>query len=288
MNKVLLEFEQSGLNIESIRSIANEATIAGSDVIKKHFGAFASDEIASSKAQDISYNLVTVADVESEKAIASVIKDAFPEHQILAEEFEKGDVNAEHLWIVDPLDGTNNFAHGLPHCAVSIAYYFRGNPICGIVNNPIRDDWYEATLGGGAFHNSKPVSVANHRSLSESLVGVGFYYDRGKIMEHTLNAVRDFFYRDIHGIRRFGTASLDLCMVGCGIVGAFFEFQLSPWDFAAGRLFIEEAGGQVTNCRGESLPLDIGGLVATNGLLHEQTLDIVQLHFDTAMTASRT
>jgi myo-inositol-1(or 4)-monophosphatase len=111
--------------------------------------------------------------------------------------------------------------------------------------------------------------------LSEALVGVGFYYDRGAMMDATLTSIRDLFQQKIHGIRRFGTASLDLCMVGCGKFGAFFEYELSPWDFAAGRLFVEEAGGKITNCRGNALPLAKSSVLASNGKLHDAVLKIV-------------
>ena len=120
-----------------------------------------------------------------------------------------------------------------------------------------------------------PVAVAGHRGFDETLIGCGFYYDRGAMMQSTLDAIRDFFSRQIHGIRRFGTASLDLAQVGCGQFGVFFEYELSPWDFAAGRLFVEEAGGRVTTCRGEELPLQKTSVLASNGLLHEAALQIV-------------
>jgi myo-inositol-1(or 4)-monophosphatase len=110
------------------------------------------------------------------------------------------------------------------------------------------------------------------------LVGVGFYYDRGAMMEATLMAVRDLFRKHIHGIRRFGTASLDLCFVATGAFGAYFEYQLSPWDFAAGQLFLEEAGGKMTTCRGEPLPLAKTSALASNGILHEAVLEVVQGH----------
>ena len=149
------------------------------------------------------------------------------------EEDLDGDIDAEHLWIIDPLDGTNNFAHRIPHFAVSVAYYHRGQPVVGAVLNPARDEIFTAVRGGGAFCNGEPVSVCDATSLDQALIGCGFYYDRGAMMRSTLAAVEDFFGHDIHGIRRFASA-LDLCQVGCGHFGGFFEYELSPWDFAAG------------------------------------------------------
>jgi myo-inositol-1(or 4)-monophosphatase len=230
-----------------------------------------------------SYNLVSDADVQSEAAIAALIRSEFPDHAILGEETHEADASsaaetAEHLWIVDPLDGTNNFAHALPHFAVSVAYYRAGAPQCGVVLNPLRDDCFEAVRGGGARHNGRAIRVAGSAKLSEVLVGVGFFYDRGAMMEATLAAIGDLFRAQIHGIRRFGTASLDLSLVAAGAFGAFFEFELAPWDFAAGRLILEEAGGRITTCSGAPLPLAKTSILASNGRLHDAMLDIVARH----------
>ena len=223
-------------------------------------------------------DLVSDADINAERRIVKIIRDAFPNHSILGEEESKADVSAEHLWIIDPLDGTTNFAHQIPHFAVSIAYYQEQKPVCGVVWNPIREDLYQATAGGGASHNGQSISVGRQATMSEALIGLGFYYDRGAMMEATLAAAGDCFRQQIHGIRRFGTASLDLAHVATGCFGAYFEFQLSPWDFAAGRLIVEEAGGQVTNCSGAPLPLTTTSLLASNGLLHDQMLSILGRH----------
>lgn len=225
-----------------------------------------------------SYNLVSAADLESEQAIAETIHAAFPQHAILGEEAHQGDVAAEHLWVVDPLDGTNNFAHGVPHCAVSVAYCCRGTPVCGVVWNPLRHDLYHAVQGQGAFFNGRPIQVGAQERLDQVLVGVGFYYDRGAMMEATLAAMGDFFRQQIHGIRRFGAASLDLCQVACGMYGAFFEYELAPWDFAAGGLILQEAGGKLSTGRGTPLTLQKSSLLASNTKLHSAALEIVRRH----------
>jgi len=230
---------------------AKVAARAGGEILAGYFR----QRIQMRAKQDCDF--VSDADIESERAIVSVIRQAFPSHSVLGEEGTQSataDPDAESLWVIDPLDGTTNFAHDIPHFAVSVGYYERGKPVCGVIFNPATDDWFHAVAGAGAFANGKPAAVADHRELSESLIGVGFYYDRGAMMEATLASLRDLFHQKIHGIRRFGTASLDLCQVGCGLFGGFFEYELSPWDFAAGRLFVEEAGGKVTNCLGEPLP----------------------------------
>ncbi|MEZ6056702.1 MAG: inositol monophosphatase family protein [Planctomycetaceae bacterium] len=224
-------------------------------------------------------DLVSDADLESERVIAAIIRETFPHHSILGEETLKDDVSAEHLWVIDPLDGTTNFAHGIPHFAVSIAYYLRGEPKVGVVWNPARNDHFEAVAGRGAHHNGRVAKVSAAKSLSEVLVGVGFYYDRGAMMEATLSAVGDLFRQQIRGIRRMGTASLDLCQVGLGWYGGFFEYELSPWDFAAGRLFLTEAGGAISTCKGDPLPMQKTSVLASNQELHESLLSIVGPHF---------
>ncbi|MEZ6060575.1 MAG: inositol monophosphatase family protein [Planctomycetaceae bacterium] len=223
-------------------------------------------------------DLVSDADVNAERAIVKVIHEQFPDHSILGEEEQSDDVRAEHLWIVDPLDGTTNFAHRIPHFAVSIAYHHNGIAQYGIVLNPIRDDRYVAERGRGATHNGAPIRVGGQTRMNEVLISVGFYYDRGAMMEATLAAVGDCFRQNIHGIRRMGTASLDLAQVATGSFGAYFEYQLSPWDFAAGRLIVEEAGGKVTTCRGEPLPLAKCSLLASNTNLHDDVLRVTRNH----------
>ncbi|HAV30619.1 MAG TPA: inositol monophosphatase [Planctomycetaceae bacterium] len=221
-------------------------------------------------------DLVTDADVAAERCIAARISAAYPGHAILGEEEQAGDTDAEYLWVVDPLDGTTNFAHGLPHFAVSIALLHRGQPQLGVVWNPARGDLYTAQLGAGAYHNGRRLQVNSEATMDQSLIGTGFYYDRGAMMEATLGAIGDCFRQNIHGIRRFGTAALDLAHVADGLYGAFFEFQLSPWDFAAGQLLVTEAGGRVTDCSGNPLPLRKSTILASNGLLHDQMLSIVR------------
>ena len=256
--------------------IAKRAAVAGGEIARHYYSAGVEME---SKAGEGSYNLVSRADREAERAIVDVIREAFPSHSILGEEEnDVSDLSTEHLWIVDPIDGTNNFAHHVPHFAVSIAYWHHGKPTCGVVYNPIRDDWFEAIQGLGATANGQPARVSQEERLDETFIGLGFYYDRGAMMEATLNAMRDFFGEQVHGIRRFGTASLDLCFVGTGAYAAYFEYELSPWDFAAGRLFVEEAGGMVTTGRGEPLPLGKSSLLASNAKLHEAALRIVAKH----------
>lgn len=223
-------------------------------------------------------DLVSDADVGAEHAIADVIRRGYPDHSVLGEEEHSGATSAEHLWVIDPLDGTTNFAHDLPHFAVSVGYYHCGVAQQAVVFNPARGDWYTARRGQGAFHNGRPIRVSSADTMNEVLIGVGFYYDRGAMMEATLAAVKECFGHQIRGIRRMGTASLDLAQVATGQYGAFFEYQLSAWDFAAGRLLVEEAGGTVTTCRGSDLPLEKTSVLACSRGLHETMCRITSRH----------
>jgi myo-inositol-1(or 4)-monophosphatase len=253
--------------------VAFQAAEAASQII---VGYFDRGVAMRSKAGGEQHDLVSDADLDSERAIADILQRAFPGHAILGEEENSGAVDATDLWIIDPLDGTNNFAHRIPHFAVSIAYYHRGNPVCGVVVNPVRGDWYWAERGHGAYHNGRLLSVSRETSLSQTMVGVGFYYDRGAMMEATLKSIHSLFKEQIHGIRRFGAAALDLCYVADGLFGVFFEYHLSPWDFAAGRIMLEEAGGKISDGRGNPIPLAKSSILASNGPLHGAALEIVR------------
>lgn len=256
---------------------AKEAARRAGDIIARYYREGVTMR---NKGEGETYNLVSDADVEAEHAIVGLLKQQFPEHDFLGEESYVADAGAEQLWVIDPLDGTNNFAHQIPQFSVSIAYCYQGQAVCGVVYNPIRDEWYTALKGEGAFFNERRIQVSTKSRLAEALVGVGFYYDRGAMMEATLASIHDLFHTGIHGIRRFGSAALDLCSVGVGQFGGFFEYKLSPWDFMAGQLFVTEAGGKVTDCLGKPLPLGKSSLLATNTILHPEILEIVAKHFE--------
>lgn len=263
---------------DQLLETALAAARTGGDILMRFFrdGVEIRDKSASSGK---TYDLVSDADIESERAIEKMLREKYPEHELLGEEnLSAGSADADHLWVIDPLDGTNNFAHGLPHFAVSIAYYRRGQPLVGVVFNPARDECFTAIRGRGAFRDGRQVQVSDADSLQQTLVGCGFYYDRGAMMRSTLAAIEELFEQNIHGIRRFGTAALDLCQVGCGQFGGYFEYKLSPWDFAAGRLFVEEAGGVVSDARGGTLPLATTSVLASNTKLHAALLEITERH----------
>ena len=194
-------------------------------------------------------NLVTTADLASEKAIISIIKDCFPTHQILAEE-SSAPVDRELLghgpvWVIDPIDGTTNYAHGHPQVGISIGWVFDGVAEVGVVFAPFQSELFSATRGAGAECNGKPISVTKTRELSNALVATGFPYERdgveriGQRLTRVLAVCRD--------IRRCGAGSLDLCWVACGRLDAFYEQGLSPWDCAAGKVIVREAGGSISH-----------------------------------------
>ncbi|KAA5539592.1 inositol monophosphatase [Roseiconus nitratireducens] len=264
-------------DLSDLLRVALSAANAGGQVLRRYWydGVELRDKSAFGGK---TYDLVSDADLESQAVIANLLSDAFPSHELMGEEDLVGDLDAEHLWVIDPLDGTNNFAHRIPHFAVSIAHYRSGIPVVGVVVNPMTGDIYSARLGQGATHNGQPIGVSQADSLSQSLVGCGFYYDRGEMMRRTLTAIEELFSHHIHGLRRMGTAALDLCAVASGQFGAFFEYKLSPWDFGAGQLIVTEAGGTVTDGAGKPLGLVPSSLVASNGRLHEALLDIVMRH----------
>jgi len=227
--------------------------------------------------KDSTFNLVTEADLKSEDTIVETIRAQFPDHNILAEEKQYGKTDSEYLWIIDPLDGTNNFSCGVPIFASSIALAHRGEIVCGVVYNPILNEMFYAEKGKGAFLNGKRIVVNGVDSFAKALMITGFYYDRGAAMEENCDAIKRFKGKKILGIRRFGAAALDLCFIACGRAAGYWEFKLSPWDFAAGRLIVQEAGGMITDDKNGVLPIDQKSfVVASNGKLHAQMLEIIE------------
>jgi myo-inositol-1(or 4)-monophosphatase len=228
-------------------------------------------------------NFVSEVDLAAEQTIARCIHESYPDHDILGEEGMNTGQDSDHLWIVDPLDGTSNYLHGIAHFAVSIGYAHQGRYQLGVIYNPLSEEWFAVVRGQGAWYNGQRMQVSSEASLSETLVAVGFYYDRGKMMEATLGATADLFRQHVHGVRRFGAAALDLAQVARGDYGVFVEFKLQPWDYGAGHLMVEEAGGQITDCLNQSLPLrSHSSILATNGKLHSAVLQVIAPHFANA------
>ncbi len=217
-------------------------------------------------------DLVTEADRASEKLIVERIRSHFPDHSILAEEGTGSELQPEYRWYVDPLDGTTNFAHGFPVWCVSIGVERAGELVAGVVFDATRNELFTAEKGQGAFLNGKPIHVSKTPELAASLVATGF-----PTQKRHKSANIHFYYQvnmRSHGVRRAGSAALDLCSVAAGRMEAFWEFGLNPWDVAAGKVLIEEAGGRLTDMKGEPHSLRSPHLLASNGLVHNALLQV--------------
>lgn len=219
-------------------------------------------------------DLVTEADRESEQAVIRTLGRAFPDHAILAEESGANARLSEHRWIIDPLDGTTNFAHGFPQFCVSIAYERRGRVQLAVVFDALKRELFVAARGRGARLNARPIHVSTTPSLDLALLATGFPYDRRERRNFYFTFWEAFMMRT-QGVRRTGSAALDLCYVACGRVDAFWEFGLRPWDVAAGALIVAEAGGRATNLDGTGLNLEARKILASNGKLHRAMRDTI-------------
>jgi myo-inositol-1(or 4)-monophosphatase len=236
---------------------------AGS-LVMKHFQAHVKIEYKG----DV--DLVTVADRESEALILERIRKQFPTHDVMGEEGTRIETGSDYKWYVDPLDGTTNFAHGYPVFCVSLAVERLGRRVAGVIYDPTRDEMFSAELGSGARFNDKAMRVSVTANLGECLVGTGF---PSKKRHKNPNI---YFYHQLtlrtHGVRRAGSAALDLCNVASGRYDGFWEFNLNPWDTAAGVLIVEEAGGKVTDFSGGPFEIASRETLASNGLVHNALL----------------
>lgn len=220
-------------------------------------------------------NLVTEADLASEKHIKELITAHYPTHQILAEESGiSNHQNADYCWIIDPLDGTTNFAHGLPCYAVSIGVEHKGEIIAGVIYDPTRDEMFAAERGAGATLNGQKIAVSTITELEKALLVTGFPYDVRERLSFYTPAWEAFLCK-AQGVRRLGAAAVDLADVACGRLDGFWEWGLNPWDCAAGWLLIEEAGGKLTKTDGNPFDINLPDMVCSNGLLHDQMVEVL-------------
>ncbi len=226
------------------------------------------------RTKDGRHDLVTEYDTQAEKIIIDSIFKFFPSHNILGEEGGSIDNGSDYTWIIDPLDGTVNFAHGVPAFSVSIGVQRKGQLIAGVVHHPPMNDVFYAQKGSGAFRNGNTIAVSGTDNLHEALVVTGFPYNAYENPEKCVDTFADVIKAGV-SVRRLGSAALDLCYVAAGHFDAFWEVRLNAWDVAAGKLILQEAGGSITNYeQGEHL-LERGTLLATNGLIHEQMSKIL-------------
>lgn len=247
----------------SFLEFAKDLALEAGTVLEKYWG-----KLSSIEEKSASWDLVTEADRESEQVILRQIKTQFPDHQILSEESGHHEgKKTSYTWIIDPLDGTTNYTHQYPFVSVSIALAFEGRPIVGVVYNPILKELFCAASGLGATLNGSAVKVSKTGSLEKSLLATGFAYDRKEVSD---NNYAEFCYVTHHsqGVRRGGSAALDLAYVAAGRLDGYWERGLKPWDIAAGIVLIQEAGGKVSSYEGRALDLDSGRILASNGIIH--------------------
>ena len=254
-------------DIQNFLTVATQAAEAGGKVLQSFWGKL---ENVQEKTPG---NLVTEADTASERMVLDILKTAFPEHRILAEESgASGEITSSYVWAVDPLDGTTNYAHHFPVFSVSIGLLFEGQPIVGVVYNPITNELFTAGLGLGAFltqnGQSQSIRVSKTKQVADSLLATGFAYDRREVKD---NNYAEFchFTQVTQGVRRLGSAALDLAYVAAGRFDGYWERGLSPWDMVAGIVLVLEAGGQVSGYDQSAINIASGRVLATNGLLHE-------------------
>ena len=244
--------------------VATESVLAAGTVLKERWG-----KLTNVREKGRPGDLVTEADKLAEAEVLQVLKRHLPQHQILAEESGAlGNTDSEYLWAIDPLDGTTNYAHGLPIAATSVGLIINGVPTVGAVYNPFSDELFRAATGLGATCNRRSIHVSSTSELSQSLLITGFAYDRRETAD---NNYAEFCHLThlTQGVRRLGSASLDLTGVACGRLDGYWERGLQPWDIAAGIVILQEAGGKVTSYDGSPLDLASGRIMATNSLIHD-------------------
>lgn len=251
-------------NLQIFLDIATEAALAGGAVLKSYLGKVENAIAEKGRPGD----LVTIADKASEEVVLETLRRHFPDHGILCEESGKlGNQENEFLWAVDPLDGTTNFAHQYPFFAVSIGLLIHGVPQVGVIYDPCHDELFRAAQGINATCNRYPIKVSQNSELSKSLLVSGFAYDRRETSD---NNYAEFCHLThlTQGVRRSGSASLDLAYVACGRVDGYWERGLSPWDITAGIILLQQAGGKITAYDGSPFKIESGRILATNGYIH--------------------
>ncbi|BCL35072.1 inositol monophosphatase family protein [Nostoc sp. MS1] len=251
-------------NLQIFLDIATEAALAAGAVLQGYLGKVEDAVTEKGRPGD----LVTAADKASEAVILEVLRRHFPQHSILAEESGKlGNQDNEYLWAIDPLDGTTNYAHQYPAFCVSIGLLINGVPQVGAIYDPFHDELFRAAASLGATRNRHPIKVSNTSALNKSLLVTGFAYDRRETSD---NNYAEFCHLThlTQGVRRSGSAALDLAHVACGRVDGYWERGIAPWDVVAGVILLQEAGGKVTAYDGTPLKIESGRILATNGYLH--------------------
>lgn len=262
------------MDLKKIENGVIECCLEVSAFMKKESAAFDRSRI---EQKDGGFNnLVSYVDKEAEKKIVSALGKLFPPAGFITEEGTvEQSSHQEFNWIIDPLDGTTNFLHGLPMYAISIALVQKKEPVLGVVYNVVPDECFHSVKGGKAYLNKTEIHVSAIANISESLLATGFPYYHLDKSEVYLDIIKDFLAKS-HGIRRLGSAAIDLAFVACGRLEGFFEYNLNPWDVAAGAFIVQQAGGRVTDFRDENNYLFGGELCASNSALHAQMLELIK------------
>ncbi len=257
--------------IEFIKEIAFEA----GRILSAHFRNITSSDIKEKSKNDY----VTMVDIKAEKLLRRRIQEKYPTHTIIGEE-EGGVFNKRGFeWIIDPLDGTHNFMHGFPMFCVSIAVAEDGIIKYGVIYDPIHEEMFNAEKGQGAFLNKKKISISKTNDLSRFFLATGYPFRAKPYLELYLEAFKNLFLKTA-GMRRAGSAALDLCYTACGRFDAFWEMKLKIWDIAAGALIIEEAGGKVSGFGKNKNFMDTGCIIGSNGIFHEELLKLLETTFN--------
>jgi myo-inositol-1(or 4)-monophosphatase len=255
---------------DALKNTLLHALHAGADVLEKYFeGTF---EVSSKSSLN---DLVTEVDKKAEDAIIAVIKSEYPDHFILSEEAGELSTSSNYKWIIDPIDGTVNFAHGIPICCVSIGLEKDGQMLMGAVLNPLMNELFFAEHGKGAFLNNKVLKVSANGQMESACLVTGFPYRWVDVGTDPI-AVFERFIRKGLPVRRLGSAAIDLCWVAAGRFDGFWEYNLNPWDVAAGYLIVQEAGGRISNFNGDKLDIYDKQTLATNGKIHDAMLEIIK------------
>lgn len=252
------------------------STIEWTILLARRAGALLRENFAESHREMYkgAVEMVTEMDTASEQMIVTAIREHLPTHAIEAEEGFGKEEPSGYRWFVDPLDGTHNYAHGYPHFAVSLALYMGEQALLGVVHDPLRNEFFWATHGGGAFLNGRRLHVSSRAPLVDSLVSTGFPYDKATQSDNNVAEFSRVAPR-VSGIRRSGSAALDLCYVAAGRQEAHWELGLKAWDIAAGCLLVVEAGGQVTGPGGQPWSVRNPQIVASNGQIHDELLQVL-------------
>jgi myo-inositol-1(or 4)-monophosphatase len=256
-------------DLDSIAAVARKASLAAGELVQKFFGH------TLETTEKAYHDLVTEADVESERLITAMIREVYPHHHFLGEENEhEGQVHAEDLWIIDPIDGTNNFAHQIPHFGISVGYARRGEMMVGFVLDPMRKELFSAIEGRGAMLNDRPIVASPNDDMDRAMIATGF--DRAAVREPTLEVIEALYAAGAMGVRRYGAAALDICWTACGRFDCFFEFKLKPWDYAAGMLIAAESGCACLDLHGEPLRLGAADVFIANPRLQERLISVIR------------